>query len=194
MFGKWAYGFWQCKEHYNTQQELIDISKEFRDRKIPIDNIVQDWYYWNPKPWGSHEFDPERYPDMAAAIKTLHETYNMHVMISVWPKFEPGSKNYDELKSIGGLFLAAGPGTVYYDAFSAKAREVYWRQMKDQLFAKGIDAWWLDATEPEYTWPIRPNLAVEFKTALGPGSQGLERVSAYDNQGRLRGPARGHIR
>jgi len=171
MFGKWAYGFWQCKEHYDTQQELIDISKEFRARKIPIDNIVQDWYYWNPKPWGSHEFDPERYPDMAAAIKTLRDTYNMHVMISVWPKFEAGSKNYDELTSIGGLFLATRSSAAYYDAFSPKAREVYWRQMKDQLFSKGIDAWWLDATEPEYTWPIRPDLAREFKTAMGPGAK-----------------------
>ncbi|MCX6343553.1 MAG: PA14 domain-containing protein [Armatimonadetes bacterium] len=171
MFGKWAYGLWQCKEHYHTQQELLDVAEGYRSRSIPIDNIVQDWYYWNPKPWGSHEFDPERYPDMAGAIKTLHEKYNLKIMISVWPKFDPGSKNYDELKAIGGLFPATQPCAAYYDPFNPQAREIYWRQMKDQLFSKGIDAWWLDATEPEYTWPIQPDQAREFKTGMGAGAK-----------------------
>lgn len=171
MFGKWAYGLWQCKEHYHTQQELLDVAEGYRSRKIPVDSIVQDWYYWVPAPWGSHDMDPERYPDIAAAIKTLHEKYNLHVMISVWPKFEPGSKNYDELTAIGGLFPATKPCAAYYDPFNPKAREVYWRQIKDQLFSKGIDAWWLDATEPEYTWPIQPSLAREFETGMGLGAK-----------------------
>lgn len=170
MFGKWAYGLWQCKEHYHTQQELLDVAAEYRRKQIPLDAIVQDWYYWNPEPWGSHSFDPERYPDMAAAIKTLHEQ-NLKVMISVWPKFDPGSKNYDELTSIGGLFPATAPCAAYYDPFNPAARAMYWRQMKDQLFSKGIDAWWLDATEPEYNWPIHPGVAREFKTGMGLGGR-----------------------
>lgn len=176
MFGKWAYGFWQCKERYQSQQELLDIASGYRSRKIPLDNLVQDWYYWNPLPWGSHEFDPKRYPDPAAAIKALHDM-NVHLMISVWAKFAKGSDNYREMEGKGLLYPAAadwgGEDLRYYDAFSPLGRETYWSEMRKKLFSKGIDAWWLDATEPE----ISMEKFREFKTALGPGARVLNAYS-----------------
>lgn len=163
MYGKWAYGLWQCKERYKTQQELLDIADGYRSRNIPLDNVVQDWFYWDPQPWGSHYFDPKRYPDFAAAVKELHEKYNVHAMISVWAMFAPGSDNYRELDSKGLLLSDRGDGNRFYDAFSAEGRAVYWRQIKDEIFSKGFDAWWLDATEPE----IDSDKFHDMKTALG---------------------------
>ena len=155
MPGKWALGFWQCKERYQTQQEWLDIAQGYRSRHEPIDDLVQDWFYWDPSPWGSHKFDPKRYPDPAAAIAQLHDQYHLHFMISVWGKFDPGSPsnpdvNYDELNAKGLLYPTAvrGPDR-FYDAFSPEARAIYWRQIQDALFNKGVDAWWLDASEPE---------------------------------------------
>jgi alpha-D-xyloside xylohydrolase len=163
MYGKWAYGLWQCKERYKTQQELLDIAEGYRSRGIPLDNIVQDWFYWDPAPWGSHSLDPKRYPDFAGAVAELHDKYKLHVMISVWAKFAPGSANFLELDSKGLLFPKVGEDARYYDPFSAEGREIYWRQMKEQLFSKGVDAWWLDATEPE----IDAGAFRDMKSALG---------------------------
>ncbi|BCM92846.1 alpha-xylosidase BoGH31A [Abditibacteriota bacterium] len=151
---KWALGFWQSKERYSSQQELIDIAEGYRSRHEPLDNIVQDWRYWDPFVWGTHQFDPKRYPDMAAGIKDLHDKQHVQLMISVWAKFNPGTPdnpnpNYDALNAKGFLYPALGGSDHFYDAFSPGARQLYWQQMRDQLFAKGIDAWWLDASEPE---------------------------------------------
>ena len=154
MPGKWALGFWQCKERYQTQQEWLDIAQGYRSRHEPIDNLVQDWFYWDPFPWGSHHFDPKRYPDPAAAIATLHDQYHLHFMISVWGKFDPGSltnpnPNYDVMNAHGYLYPPLGENARYYDAFNPDARTLYWSLMRDQIFSKGVDAWWLDASEPE---------------------------------------------
>jgi alpha-D-xyloside xylohydrolase len=151
MPGRWAMGFWQSKERYNTQQEWLDIAREYRDRQEPIDNIVQDWFYWNPAPWGSHWFNPARYPDPAAGVKELHDEFHDHIMISVWGKFDtaapddPLGANYRTLNGRGMLY----PGLNYYDAFDPEARRIYWDLMDKAIFSKGFDAWWLDASEPE---------------------------------------------
>ncbi|MBZ5671234.1 MAG: glycoside hydrolase family 31 protein [Acidobacteriia bacterium] len=154
MFGKWAFGFWQCRERYKTQEELLGVADEYRRLQIPIDGIIQDWQYWSPAPWGSHVFDPSRYPDPAGMVKQLHEN-NFHLIISVWPRFEAGSEHYKQLEAVNGLFAPVFPNVFpegkgkWYDAFNAKARQIYWQQISDTLFKIGIDGWWLDATEPE---------------------------------------------
>ncbi|MHB8638111.1 MAG: TIM-barrel domain-containing protein [Fimbriimonadaceae bacterium] len=168
MFGRWAYGFWQCKERYKTQQELLDIAAGFRSRHIPIDNLVQDWFYWDPHAWGSHHFDEKRYPDMLAATTQLHDEH-IHLMISVWGKFIAPSKNYTELNAAHFLYPALNGNERYYDAFDPAARAVYWRQIKDELLSKGIDAWWLDASEPE----VPMNLFRPVQTHLGPAAEVL---------------------
>ncbi|MGA2542566.1 MAG: TIM-barrel domain-containing protein [Verrucomicrobiota bacterium] len=175
LMPKWMLGFWQCKERYASQEELLGVARKLRELKVPVDGIIQDWQYWPPgtNTWGSHQFDPARYPDPAGMFKELHRM-NYHTLISVWAKFDLGSDNSKELNAAGGMFpqvtryvFPPGQGQ-WYDPFSAKGREIYWRQMRDQLFAKGVDGWWLDAPEPEingmgfraYTTPMGPGCEV----------------------------------
>ena len=171
---KWGLGYWQSKEKYNTQQEWLDVASEYRSRKDPIDDIVQDWFYWDPSPWGSHKFDPKRYPDPAAGIAALHDRYKMHFMISVWGKFNPGTPanpdaNFETMNAKGYLYPAAVSGDRYYDAFNPAARSLYWQLMRDQIFNKGVDAWWLDASEPE----VDMQAFRTAQTAAGLGAQVL---------------------
>jgi len=173
MFGKWVFGFWQCREHYETQAEILGVLAKYRERGTPIDGVIQDWQYWTPRPWGSHEFDPARYPDPAGMVAQIHAEH-AHVIISVWSRFDTGCENLRQLKAVNGVFDPVYPNVwpkgegQWYDAFSADARRVYWRQISQKLFTLGFDGWWLDATEPELggKWgEIR-----DLRTALGRGA------------------------
>jgi len=176
---KWALGFWQSRERYKTQEEILNTMAEYRKRQIPIDNIVMDWFYWKEDKWGDHEFDPARFPNPDAMIKTLHDSLNAHFMISVWPKFYTDTRNFQEMESKGWLYKKntdnkqkdwVGYVSTFYDAFNANARVNYWKDLNRKLFSKGVDAWWLDATEPD----INSNMSVTERqelmnpTALGP--------------------------
>ena len=172
LMPKWMLGFWQCKERYASQEELLGVATRLRELKVPVDGIIQDWQYWPPgtNTWGSHQFDPARYPDPEAMFKELH-AMNYHTLISVWAKFDLGSDNSKELNAAGGMFpevtryvFPPGQGQ-WYDPFSTQGREIYWRQMRDRLFAKGVDGWWLDAPEPE----INGMAFRSYPTPLGPG-------------------------
>ena len=103
LLPKWAYGFWQSRQRYTNQQELLGVVAEYRKRKIPLDNIVLDWFYWKEDSWGSHEFDAARFPDPKGMIDKLH-AQNARLMISVWPKFYPGTANYKELDAAGYMY------------------------------------------------------------------------------------------
>jgi alpha-D-xyloside xylohydrolase len=151
LFGKWAYGYWQCKNRYDSQAEILSIAKRYRDEKIPLDNIVQDWFWWNTmgEPvWNKNYSDPK------AMVDELHKE-NVHLMVSVWPYFRPGSPVYDDMAR-KGLFIDKTKvqgfhpaGMALYDAFNPEARKYYWDLMDRALFKIGVDAWWLDTTEPE---------------------------------------------
>ncbi|HEV2320197.1 MAG TPA: TIM-barrel domain-containing protein, partial [Verrucomicrobiae bacterium] len=172
MFGKWAWGFWQCKEHYATQPELLEVEQRYRGMHVPLDCVIQDWYYWAPHPWGSHQFDTNRYPDFGELMRQLHSDH-AHLIISVWGRFDEGSANWRELKDAGCLYSNMFSNFLvpakfqYYDPFNPTARRIYWRQISRELFADGIDGWWLDASEPELSshW----GEFEDYKTALGPG-------------------------
>ena len=190
MFGKWAWGFWQSKERYNTQQELIEVAKRYRKNGIPIDGIVQDWHYWpelDPETleggWGSHTFDPKRYPDFAKAVDELHRMH-VRVLISVWPWFamndrNEGIPNLRALAKIGAIFPFPGKcwaGNMrWYDPFGAAARRLYWSQVDKGILSTGVDGLWLDSTEPEAGAKSAGQLR-EFDTLGGHGS---ELVNAY---------------
>jgi alpha-D-xyloside xylohydrolase len=157
---KWALGLWQSRERYKTQAELLDVAAEFRKRQIPIDNIVLDWSYWKPAEWGSQEFDLSRFADPEGMIKTLHERDHLHFMISVWAKIYEGIPVYRDFSTKGYLYprnianrtkdwIAPGYTSTFYDAFNPQARTAFWNLMNTKLFAKGIDAWWMDASEPD---------------------------------------------
>jgi alpha-D-xyloside xylohydrolase len=176
MFGKWAYGFWQCKNRYRSQEEILGVARKYRELHLPIDNIVQDWFWWNHK--GEHIFN-KNYPDPKGMVDELHKE-NFHLMISVWPFFEPGSAVYDEMEKRGWFvdkFKFAKPpyhtsGMAVYDATSADARKYYWDLMNKGLFSIGLDAWWLDTTEPE-TEGQEENILLGHKLAIGSGDRYL---------------------
>jgi alpha-D-xyloside xylohydrolase len=173
MMPLWAYGFWQSRDHYMNAQEILDVLDGYRARQAPIDNIVQDWQYWAADQWGSHAFETSRYPDPAGWIASIHDTYHARLMISVWPKFYPNTDNYQALAAMGFVYqpnitegkidFLNNPFT-FYDAFNPGARQMYWDQINGKLFALGLDAWWMDATEPEIVEGPFSSAAVQIAT------------------------------
>lgn len=180
---KWAMGYWQSRERYKTQDEVVGTLREFRERQIPIDNIVQDWSYWPENAWGSHEFDLNRFPNPKKMVDDIH-SMNAHLMISVWPKFYRTTEHFKEFDERGWMYQQAikdsirdwiGPGYVgsFYDAYSEGAQKLFWQQLKDHLYHLGIDAWWMDASEPN----VRDCTDMDYRkalcgpTALGPSTK-----------------------
>ena len=185
MFGKWAYGFWQCKNRYKSQDEILGVARKYRDLHIPVDNIVQDWFWWNRK--GEFVFN-KNYPDPKAMVDQLHAE-NIHLMISIWPFFEPGSTNYDYMQNKGWFvdkFKYAKPpyhtnGMAVYDATSPEARKYYWDEVNKGLFSIGLDAWWMDTTEPE-TEGQEENILLNHKLAAGSGNRYVNAYPLLDTQ------------
>ncbi len=166
LFPKWAYGLFQSKNRYESSSDLITVKNQYRNNRIPVDCIVQDWYYWDPYAWGSNIMNPSNYPDPAGVVDSLHKA-NIHTMISIWATFTQGDPNYNEYSAINALYPSNGTRH-YYDPHNEQARTIYWRQVKDELFAKyGWDAWWADADEPD-TYPDSYDRNTA-STALGKG-------------------------
>ncbi len=155
LFPKWTYGLFQSQDGYQSQAEILSVKNNYRNNKIPVDCIVQDWFYWSPNLIGSHVMDPTRYPNPAAMLDSLHNS-NIHGMISIWPVFAPGSANFTELTNAGGMTtitwqnVMSGEFDSYYDAHDSIARDIYWRQANDALISRySWDAWWVDQCEPD---------------------------------------------
>jgi len=174
MFGRWAYGFWQCKNKYQSQKELEDVAAKYRALHIPVDNIVQDWYWW--KTMGEMRWN-KNYPDPDGLIKTLHDEH-FHLMISIWPYFDPGSPVYDTFDK-NGWFIAKTQvggfhplGMALYDPTNPAARKQYWENANAALFKNGagVDAWWLDTDEPE-TEGREANILTGHQLYLGSGAR-----------------------
>jgi alpha-D-xyloside xylohydrolase len=172
LFGRWAYGFWQCKNKYESQQELETVAARYRAEHIPVDNIVQDWFWWitmGEMKWNEH------YPDPQGLIDTLHKEH-FHLMVSIWPYFRPGSATYDTFDK-NGWFIAKTVqpsfhpvGQALYDPTNPAARQQYWANANTALFQKGVDAWWLDTDEPE-TEGHEDNILTTNKLFLGSGAR-----------------------
>jgi alpha-D-xyloside xylohydrolase len=151
MLPLWAYGFWQSRYQYRTQQEMLDVATKYRELKIPLDNIVLD-FDWMQR-MGSNQFTSS-FPDPAAMFSQLRDMH-VHTMISEWPFYTPPSANFDAMQS-HSYFVTGGrtqipsyyPGSRLFDAFNPDARRMFWQQMKTGLFDKGVAAWWLDSSEP----------------------------------------------
>lgn len=180
---KWAMGYWQSRERYKTQEEIVSTMQEFRRHHFPIDNIVQDWSYWPEDAWGSHDFDAARFPDPKRMVDDIHALHG-RVMISVWPKFYTSTEHYRQFDAQGWMYRQAvkdsikdwiGPGYVgsFYDAYAEGARRLFWQQMQQKLYPLGFDAWWMDASEPN----VRDCTDLQYRkdlcgpTALGPSAE-----------------------
>ena len=171
MLPKSAYGYIQCKQRYSTQAELMSVAQGYRDRHLPIDDLVIDWFTYTKM--GQMDMDPAAWPDPVAMLKQLH-AMNFHVMISVWPRFVPGSRYYDTLiKNNWFMHLADGTptnGLPYdkagsdIDSTNPDAQKWYWSIVKENYVAKGFDAFWADETEPD----IPPNGSFLH---IGPGTE-----------------------
>ncbi len=188
MFGRWAYGYWQSKNRYQTQEEVLSIAAKYREMKIPIDDIVQDWFWWGKT--GDFQFNA-KYPDPKGMIDTLHREH-YHFMISIWPFFDPGSDVYAEMER-RGYFIdktkVAGfhpLGMAVYDATNPAARHYYWSLVDKALFRIGADAWWMDTTEPE-TEGQQENILLGHKLAIGSGDRYANVYPLLDTQGVYRG-------
>lgn len=196
---KWAMGFWQSRERYRTQDELLSTLARFRKLNIPIDNIVQDWSYWPVDAWGDHEFDPERFPDPKGMVDSVH-VMNAKIMISVWPKFYITTNNYKAFNEKGWMYKKAVedsirdwiyPGYIgsFYDAYAEGARKLFWDQLEEKLYPIGFDAWWMDASEPN----IQDNTSMEYRkalsgpTALGPSTKYLNAYSLVNAESIYKG-------
>ena len=181
MFPLWTYGFWQCRERYKSSKELLEVVDNYRRLQVPLDGIIQDWQYWgNNYLWNAMDFLSEQFTDGKQMIDRVHEQ-NAHIMISIWASFGPQTQQFAKLaeKDLllpietwpqSGLSHIWPPrmeypsGVKVYDAYSPVARQIYWDHLK-RLFDYGIDAWWMDSTDPDFFNPRESDF--EYKTSAG---------------------------
>ena len=181
---KWVLGFWQSRERYKSSADIEQTLSEFRKRKVPVDNIVQDWNYWKLDSWGDHKFESSRFPNPQAMLDSVH-AMGGRFMISVWPKFYCTVDNYKALDKKGWIYQQAVKDSIhdwlgymgsFYDAYDPGARKLFWKQMNERLYSKykfGIDAWWMDASEPNVRdcTPMWYRKALSGPTALGSSTE-----------------------
>ncbi len=165
MFPLWTFGFFQSKERYKSQEETVDVVRQYRKLGVPLDGIIQDWQYWgNNYLWNAMEFLNVDFPNPQKFVKDVHDL-NARLTISIWNSFGPQTKQYRELEKIGALmnfntWPQSGSekwppnrdypsGVRVYDPYNPAARDIYWKYLKN-MHALGIDAWWMDSSEPDH--------------------------------------------
>ena len=143
MLPKWAFGYIQSQERYESASEILDMAKQFKDRNLGLDCLVQDWNSWAPGYWGQKEMDPACFPDVPGMIRSLEEE-DVHFMLSIWANPCNLTRDYGEFFERNLLL----PASDNYNAFDPKARKLYWEQTKRGLFDRGVKAFWCDSSEP----------------------------------------------
>lgn len=159
MLPLWAYGFFQSKERYKNQEESLNVLKKYRELKVPIDVIIQDWRYWpeykgTDSAWNSQLFDPERFPQPQKWVDEIHKL-NAKLMIVTWPGFGPKTDQRKELDSKNMIInfdtWPPNSGARPYDVYNPAALDIYWKYLNKRIFSYiGNDGWWLDSTEPDH--------------------------------------------
>ena len=173
MLPEWAAGFWQCKLRYETQEELLQVAREYKKRGLPISVIVIDYFHWTMQ--GEWKFDPEKWPDPKAMVSEL-ESMGIKLMVSIWPTIDPRSENYAYMREhnyilrgergVDVVFMFFGPQT-YVDTTHPGAREFFWSRAKKNYYDYGIRTFWLDEAEPE----MRPYDYDNVRMYLGNGEE-----------------------
>ncbi|MFC7345677.1 TIM-barrel domain-containing protein [Chryseobacterium zhengzhouense] len=181
MIPLWTYGYWQSKERYKSQDELLEVVKKYRDLKVPLDGIIQDWQYWgNNYQWNAMDFISPDFPDAKKMIQDIHDM-NAHLSVSIWSSFGPMTNPYREMDKKGMLFdfktwpesgrevwppdMNYPSGVRVYDAYNPEARNIYWKYLNKGVFSLGVDSWWMDSTEPDHLSQKPEDL--DTKTYLG---------------------------
>jgi alpha-D-xyloside xylohydrolase len=176
MLPRWSYGFIQSKDRYTSLDEIKTIAARYRNEHIPIDTIVQDWFWWD------HEGDPifnKNYHDVPADLKTLHDEH-FHTMISVWGLLDPASETFKKLDAQHMLLADAR----VYDASNPEARDIYWQSLPGKLFAQGWDSFWLDSAEPEEYYPHGGDAILATRNmAIGNGAEYTNIFPLLHNEG-----------
>lgn len=166
MIPLWTYGFWQSKERYKSQDELVGVVKKYRELGVPLDGIIQDWQYWgNNYLWNAMDFLNSEFYNPKKMVDDIHGL-NAHMIISIWASFGPQTLPYKELDSKGMLMdfstwpqsgldtwppnRAYPSGVRVYDAYHPEARDIFWKYLNKGLFSLGIDGWWMDSTDPDH--------------------------------------------
>ena len=186
MLPLWAYGFWQSRYQYRTQQEMLDVAAKYRELKIPLDNLVLD-FDWMQR-MGSNHFT-SAFPEPSAMFSQLRGMH-VHTLVSVWPFFTPPSANFDAMSS-HGYFVTGGrtqlpsyyPGSRLFDAFNPDARKMFWQQLKTGLVDKGVSAWWLDSSEPlDFYGEEQGSMLDGAHIALGSGTRYANSYPFFETQ------------
>lgn len=169
----WATGFWQCKLRYESQEDLLQVAREYKKRNIPIDAIVIDYFHWTEQ--GDWKFDPKYWPDPKAMCKELEEL-RIHPIVSIWPTINPASENYDEMSESNmlvrnengqfGMFHFYGQ-QAFIDPTNPATRTFVWNKIKQNYYDNGIKTFWLDEAEPE----VHPQQFKNLKFHVGNGGQ-----------------------
>lgn len=166
MFPLWTFGYWQSKERYKSQNELVGVVTKYRELGVPLDGIIQDWQYWgNNYLWNAMEFLNTEFPQPKKMVDDIHNM-NAHVIISIWNSFGPQTKQFKEMQPKGmllnfGTWPQSGveswppnrdypSGVQPYDPYNPEARDIYWKYLNKGLFSVGIDGWWMDSSEPDH--------------------------------------------
>jgi alpha-D-xyloside xylohydrolase len=169
LFPLWTWGYWQSRERYTSQDELTGAVKKYRDLKVPLDGIIQDWQYWSTDNayWNGMSFGNPEFPQPQKMVNDIH-AMNAHTIFSIWPSFGQRTEPYKELQE-KGLLLDAGTfpsdSTRAYNPYKQEGRDIYWKYMNKNLFSIGIDGWWMDATETEISPQRRDGKGLQ--TGLG---------------------------
>ena len=163
MLPRWAYGFVQSKDRYKSLEEIQGIADRYRSEHIPMDTMVQDWFWWKTE--GDPVFN-ENYHDVAAGVRKLHDAH-VHTLISTWGLLDTKSQTYAKLDAMGGMIAEAH----VYDPSNPKARDLYFEGLIKPLLDEGWDSFWLDSAEPEEYWPhVGDAVLRDKKLAIGPGT------------------------
>ncbi|MCG6914144.1 DUF5110 domain-containing protein [bacterium BMS3Abin03] len=166
MFPLWTFGYFQSKERYKGQDELVEVVKKYRELEVPLDGIIQDWQYWgNNYLWNAMDFLNVDFYNPQKMVDDVHK-FNAHMLISIWNSFGPKTKQYKDLDKIGALMnfqtwpmsgSAKWPprmdypsGVRVYDPYNPEARDIYWKYLNNGIFTLGMDGWWMDSSEPDH--------------------------------------------
>ncbi|GHT48783.1 xylosidase [Bacteroidia bacterium] len=169
LFPLWTWGYWQSKERYASQDELVGAVQKYRDLKVPLDGIIQDWRYWSEDDnyWNGMNFGNPKFPEPQKMMNDIHKL-NAHAIISIWPSFGQRTAPFKEFKEKGLLLdfrTFPSDSARFYNAYNKEARDIYWKYMDNNLFSIGMDGWWMDATEIEASRSRREVL--DIQTSLG---------------------------